>query len=190
MDALSESPGASGAASPASAPSTAATRAFVRHWRRADFPARLPDAEAGAAARGRAVLEAASCLRCHAVDGEGGRTGPGLREAAARHAQDALLTHLLDPSAEIAEGYGAELFFLADGGVLSGRVVAEDDDTVSVQDDPYREAPRVLRRGQIAERRVSQVSVMPEGLLSTFTREEILDLIAWLDAQRPDAAER
>ena len=34
---------------------------------------------------------------------------------------------------------------------------------------------------KIARRRVSAVSLMPAGLLNTFSREEILDLLAWLE---------
>ena len=117
---------------------------------------------------------------------EGGRTGPDLREVAGRYARDELLTQVLEPSALLAEGYAAEMFFLANGSVIAGRILAEDDATVSVQDDPYRDTPRVLRHDEIGERRVSEISVMPEGLLSTFTREEILDLIAYVESLRPD----
>ena len=69
----------------------------------------------------------------------------------------------------------------------AGRVLAEDETSVSVQDDPYRDAARVLQHDAIAERRVSQVSVMPQGLLTTFTREEILELVAYLDGLRGGA---
>jgi hypothetical protein len=37
-----------------------------------------------------------------------------------------------------------------------------------------------LRREEIANRAPTTVSTMPTGLLTTFTREEILDLLAFL----------
>ncbi len=161
----------------------AATRSFVRQWTLDDFPGAQPlpgGSDEAAAQRGHEVLRAASCSLCHAVDGVGGRTGPELREVAARYDGRELLTHVLEPSRLIAEDYRAELFFTRDGDVLAGRVLAEDATHVTLLDNPYAEDAIRLALDEVEFRRPADVSVMPEGLLSTFERDEILDLLAYL----------
>ena len=157
-------------------------RAFVKNWSPADFPSM----ELGERAvdSGRSVLDAASCLRCHTIDGmvdEGGTTGPELTEVARRHDPLQLLNHILEPSSTILEGYETEIFITHDGDIIAGRVLEETATTVLVRDDPYRELdPLELPLAEVTERAPATVSTMPSGLLNTFTREEILDLIAFL----------
>ncbi len=154
-------------------------RAFVRNWSMADFATvELDERDTQA---GRATLETASCLRCHSIDNAGGTTGPELTEVVARHDARALLTHIIAPSETILEGYETEIFVTHDGEIIAGRVLEETASTVLVRDDPYQELdPLELRREEIANRAPTTVSTMPTGLLTTFTREEILDLLAFL----------
>jgi putative heme-binding domain-containing protein len=170
-------------ATAAAAPGAGATRGFVRAWTLDDFSGSLRLGRASAQ-RGRAVMDQASCLKCHAIDGAGGQTGPDLREVVPRYGHRRLLQQVLDPSRHIADGYAAEQFFLTGGDVVSGRVKAEDAEAVWVQDDPYKDEPRRVEKARVEERRVSEVSVRPEGLLWTFGREEILDLLAYLETLR------
>ncbi|MEE2907500.1 MAG: PVC-type heme-binding CxxCH protein [Planctomycetota bacterium] len=63
----------------------------------------------GDAVRGRELVfyhASASCLRCHVIEGAGGTAGPSLGDVARRLDEAALLRSLLEPQAEIAEGYG------------------------------------------------------------------------------------
>jgi hypothetical protein len=46
-----------------------------------------------------------------------------------------------------------------------------------------RTVPVVLKRADIDERSKSPASIMPKGLLDKLTREEILDLIAYIAAR-------
>ncbi len=171
-------------------PARAAARAFVRHWTPEDFagPEGLAGLAQADAERGRAIWDAGSCQRCHPVNGQGGRTGPDVVDAVARHPDPRdLLTQLLRPSALIAEGFAAEHFFLKDGRVLSGRVLTETDTSVRLLTDPYGTTLDVIAKDAIDERRVSEVSLMPEGLLGNFTQEEIFDLLAFLEGLRKPA---
>ncbi|MEM7367321.1 MAG: PVC-type heme-binding CxxCH protein [Bacteroidota bacterium] len=52
--------------------------------------------------------ETAQCFRCHQIQGQGGLVGPDLTGIAARLSTEQLLEALVDPSARIAPGYGAE----------------------------------------------------------------------------------
>jgi len=159
-------------------------RPFVANWKLDDFEADLDEAEPGSAQRGLEVLEAASCLRCHRVEEEGQSTGPPLRTTVAAYDRRGLLEQILEPSRQIAEGYQAEVFILHDGEILAGIVLAEDEAELHLQDDPYRDDFLVLGKDEIHEREPATLSTMPEGLLSTFERHEVLDLLAFLESLR------
>lgn len=173
-------------AEPAAAGPVAA-RPFVREWSYAELAGALDGVDRRDPAPGRAVFEAASCVRCHAVEGSGGRTGPELVEVTGRRTTAELLAHVLEPSLEIAEAYQNEIFFMLDGTIHAGRVVREDGAQAWVQEDPYAERePVAVALADVEERVVSNVSTMPSGLLSTFQRDEILALLAYLRSLAPE----
>ncbi len=158
-------------------------RAFVRDWTAADLLPVLAGRPTGSPPAGRRVLELASCVRCHPVDGAGGRTGPELREVVARRSAVDLAAHVLNPSLEIAPQYRNEIFVMQDGTLHAGRVVRESGGSVFLQQDPYSELePVEVPLADVEERVVSSLSTMPSGLLNTFTRAEILDLFAYLES--------
>jgi len=175
-----------------SAGAVAAARPFVRDWQLADLAGDLGRVRTASKERGRALLEQASCLKCHAdakapsMSEAAPRTGPALSDAVLAHADAReLLQSILEPSARIREGYESELFFLEDGHVVAGRVIASEPELLLVQDDPYRDDLLEVPLADIDERRANKLSTMPSGLLSTFRREEILDLLAYLESLRP-----
>ncbi|MCP3919526.1 MAG: hypothetical protein GY711_28650, partial [bacterium] len=169
----------------ASAEPALPSRPFVRNWTTDDLRPHLRKVLGASAERGRVVLDDASCLTCHAIDSEGGVTGPDLTEVVERYGSvEELLDQIVDPSAQILEGYESEIFLTTDGHVVSGHIVRDEGDVLLVQDDPYRDDYLELPVDEIEERATSSVSLMPAGLLSTFEREEILDLLAFLESLR------
>jgi putative heme-binding domain-containing protein len=84
----------------------------------------------GDAERGRAIFtqHAAQCIRCHAVDGEGGNVGPDLRGVPNRLSRDKILESLIVPSAEIAPGYGVATITLKDGSTIAAGILAQSAD--------------------------------------------------------------
>jgi hypothetical protein len=55
---------------------------------------------------------------------------------------------------------------------------------VKVIENPLAKAePVILKKSDIAERKKSPTSIMPKGLLDRLTREEILDLVAYIAAK-------
>ncbi len=198
---------AAASSTPGAAPAGAGRR-FVRDWQLAELTGDLARVRTASKERGRVLLEQASCLKCHATDapapdpgargGHGGhgpapaaapasspRTGPALADAVRAHADvRELLLSILEPSARIREGYASELFFLHDGRVVAGRVLASEPGLLLVQDDPYRDDLLELPLADVEERRANPLSTMPSGLLSTFQREEILELLAYLESLR------
>ena len=80
--------------------------------------------EGGDPEAGRIVLQyssTGSCLRCHALEGTGGHAGPALDGVALRLEPAMLLQALVDPQAEVAEGYGASSAMPAMGALLTPR---------------------------------------------------------------------
>src|SRR5262245_35283621 len=98
-----------------------------------------------------------------------------------------ILKNILNPSEKIDPKYQTYLFETESGRVVTGLVLEEKADTVTVIENPLAKSePVVLRKSEIAERVKSPNSVMPKGLLDKLTREEVLDLVAYV-AARGDA---
>ena len=71
---------------------------------------------------------------------------------------------------------------LTDGQVVVGRITQETADQVVVQPNPFDKATTTLKKSAIKSRELSKISLMPESLLNTYTQEEILDLLAFLES--------
>src|ERR1051326_6390319 len=66
----------------------------------------------GNVARGRELFndeQRAACVKCHSVDGSSGKAGPDLWSIGDRFPRQALIRAVLEPSAEIAIGYGTTI---------------------------------------------------------------------------------
>lgn len=139
----------------------------------------------GDPARGHAVFRRESgpmCIRCHAVHGEGGDVGPDLSRLGRERTREEILEQLLAPSAAIRAGYGATIFELRDGTLVVGRVREETPERIAVWDTDAK--LRELAPADVAARRDSPVSLMPEGLARTLSPEEFADLVAFLETQK------
>jgi putative heme-binding domain-containing protein len=166
-------------------PPPAVPRPLVREWVMNDFSDTLRNA-AGAPhdlARGRRLFNEMGCEQCHRLGREGGFVGPDLTAVGSRFDRRTLLESILEPSKVIAEPYRAVSITLKSGAILDGRVVAEDPDTVTVVINPIDpDQQRRVRKAEIIDRRVSDVSPMPVGLVNGFSKEEILELLAFLES--------
>jgi putative heme-binding domain-containing protein len=170
---------------PATAQPTAAPpRAFVKKWTMDEL---APAVEKGLAAggrdydKGRKLFAAGSCFACHRYDNEGGANGPDLTGVAGRFNTRDLLESILDPSKEVSDQYAAVEIETADGRKVVGRIVNLNGDNISVNTDMLNPNGIVtVNRNNIESMRPSKLSMMPAGLLDTFTRDEVLDLMAYL----------
>src|SRR5262249_52623311 len=140
--------------------------------------------ESGDSRRGKEVFAQALCARCHRFVTKGASVGPDLTFVAGRFSRQDILDSILNPSKAVAENYQAVTVLTTDGKVFSGRVVPGGD----FRSEKLRLVPDLLHPDQIIEldkksieeHRPSDQSPMPRGLLDTFTREEISDLMAYL----------
>jgi len=135
-------------------------------------PDKLEDADL---VNGRIVF-ARTCMKCHRLYGEGGQIGPDLT-GSNRANLDYVLENALDPSAVIGKDYRLTNFVTVDGRLISGMVVEEAPQTVTVQTVNQRVT---LDRNDIELAKQSDVSMMPEGQLEKLKPHDVRDLVAYL----------
>ena len=119
------------------------------------------------------------CARCHEPD-QGVGVGPGLRTAVQGHTREQLLFDILNPSGLILSRYQNYIVTTRDGRVYGGIIAAETPGTLTLRSGPNQE--ETILRGRIAEIRASEVSVMPEGFEENLTRQELADVISFMQA--------
>ena len=156
-------------------------RGFVRTWMVADFLPLLKQVARGRSyENGKSAYEAAECAQCHRFDDQGGTTGPDITTVGSRFDTQYLLEALLDPSKVVADRFFNESIQMEDGRIHVGRVVYDDGKLLRVRANPFTQKVTQVASDRIKSRTVSRISEMPEGLLDTFTEEEVLDLIAYM----------
>jgi|GEM_PF-3196239 len=138
----------------------------------------------GNAKRGKAVFAAATaqCALCHKVHGQGGDVGPDLSQIGGKFDRTHLIESILNPSAEILQGYQSTLIETKSGRVFTGIVKSESAETVVLADAAGKRITIPLR--DIEARALSKVSLMPTGLAETLTPAQFSDLIAYLESLR------
>jgi putative heme-binding domain-containing protein len=112
-----------------------------------------------------------------------------LKEVARRFSRRDMLVSLIEPSKAIDEKYRHEAIVTEDGKLVVGRVVGDDGTTMIVEPDPLdTKRTMEIAIAEIEMRQPSPVSPMPANLLDTLDRDEILDLLAYLEASGDPAA--
>ena len=157
-------------------------RAFVNAWKPDDLVKDLDALDRGRSmARGKELFTVARCDVCHRVGTVGGQLGPDLAEATQRLKPAEMLTEILAPSTTINEQYRSWSVLLDEGTVLTGLITKQDDEAIHIVQNPLASAdPIRISRDRIEAMKSSTVSTMPMGLLNTLSREEILDLLAYV----------
>jgi len=127
-------------------------------------------------------LFTARCANCHALHATGGNVGPDLtpfkRDDVAH-----LLLHIINPNAEIREGYESSVVITESGRTLTGILVEKDARVVVLRSADGQRI--VLPKDDIADISVSGISLMPEGLLDGLRDQEVRDLFAYLRSGQP-----
>jgi len=155
---------------------------LVKEWSKADF------SESDLAERGRSFESGAKsfkrigCIQCHKVGNEGGEFGPNLAQLEMKKRNAAyVLGSMLDPSKDIEEKYVMRIYLMDTGEVISGFVVSETATEVLIKSDPLnQDKPSVVKKDEIEQEKTNETSAMPNGLLNYFTKQEVLDLIAYV----------
>src|SRR5258707_4857985 len=77
----------------------------------------------GSVARGRELFndeQRAACVKCHSVDGSSSKAGPDLFAVGDKFPRRELIRAVLEPSADIAIGYGTTIVETRSGDVVQG----------------------------------------------------------------------
>ncbi len=131
--------------------------------------------------RGRKMFGAAACFACHRFGNEGGMTGPDLTGAGGRYSAHDFLDQVINPSKEINEQFVPSVLTKLNGETVVGVVVNLQGDTVSINTDPSEPHTQTrVDRKEVKSIEPSKVSPMPPMLLNMLTKDEVLDLAAYV----------
>src|SRR5262245_45433146 len=140
--------------------------------------------QSGNPKRGQVVFASATakCATCHKVHGQGGDVGPDLSQVGGKLDRTHLIESILDPSAQIPDGFHATIIATTAGRVLTGIVKSESAQSVTLLDAEGKLQTVPLR--DVESRALSKVSLMPAGLADGMTPAEFIDLVAYLESLR------
>jgi putative heme-binding domain-containing protein len=130
--------------------------------------------------RGRSVFfgKKAQCAACHSAQGQGERIGPDLSKIGASRTETDLLESIVFPSNSIARGFESYVVHATDGKSFTGVMRRETADAVVLMTAERAEVR--LPRNRIESIELSKTSIMPQGLDSGMSRQELGDVIAFL----------
>jgi putative heme-binding domain-containing protein len=121
------------------------------------------------------------CSACHQLNGKGGLVGPQLTGIGNRGAER-LCEDVLDPNRNVDHAFRQTLITLKSGDTVSGLFRRDDGAQVILANALGAEVPVI--RAEIAERRESDLSLMPDNFGEAIPEPDFLNLLAYLLAQR------
>jgi putative heme-binding domain-containing protein len=139
------------------------------------------DKDVGDPYRGKPLF-VARCASCHVLHGRGSAVGPDLTPFN-RSDTESLLLHIVNPSAEIREGYENHLVLTEDGRAVTGVLIEKDAQVVVIMSAADQRVS--IRRGDISQMTVIGQSLMPENLLQGLDDVQVRDLFAYLRSSQP-----
>jgi putative heme-binding domain-containing protein len=120
----------------------------------------------------------AACSTCHAVRGVGGHVGPDLSKIASIRSPRDLLESLVYPSNSFARGYESYVVQTKSNQLHAGVLAAESAEAITLRTPAEVRVPR----SSVKTMRQDRVSIMPSGLDAQLSREELSDLLAFLQS--------
>lgn len=134
--------------------------------------------------RGQTIFNGtkAACLSCHAIGYVGGQIGPDLsRIGSIRNDRD-LLESIVFPNASFVRSYEPMVVATKSGQIHSGVLKKDSAVEVILTSGPDKEVR--IPREDVEEMKPGTVSVMPSGLDSQMSKQELADLIAFLKSRK------
>ncbi len=117
------------------------------------------------------------CANCHRIDGQGHDAGPDLSDVRNR-SKPALLYDILDPNSKVEPQFTAYSILTHDGVIYNGLIASETADAVVLKMAEGKQ--QTIGRAQIDQIKVSNVSLMPEGIEKDVTPQQMADLLEYL----------
>ncbi|MEW6306122.1 MAG: PVC-type heme-binding CxxCH protein [Verrucomicrobiota bacterium] len=121
-----------------------------------------------------------TCAQCHVYGAEGARVGPELT-GARNQPVEALLLHIIVPDLEVVTGFTSYEIETKDGRTLTGLLASETPTSVTLR--AAQGIEETILRGNIASMSSTSLSLMPQELEKTMTKQELADLLAFLKGE-------
>ena len=121
------------------------------------------------------------CVACHQLKGKGGLVGPQLTGIGNRGAER-LCEDILDPNRNVDHAFRQTIVTLKSGDSLAGLFRRDDGAQVILANATGAEM--AVARADIAERRESDLSLMPDNFAEAISETDFVNLMAFLLAQR------
>ena len=128
----------------------------------------------------------AACSSCHKIGYGGGTLGPDLTNIGKVRNERDLLEAIVFPNASFVRGYEPFTVLTKGGDDFTGVVIKDAPDEVILAIGPQLE--QRIARADVTGLRPGAVSLMPNGLDSVLTRQELADLVAFLKNTHGDLA--
>ena len=134
--------------------------------------------------RGQLVFTDAktACVTCHEIGYVGGHLGPSLTSIGKIRTERDLLEAVVYPSASFVRSYEPMRVVNKAGDDFSGVLRKDAPDEVVLGTGADTEVR--IARADIADMRPGMVSVMPQGLDTQLSRQELADLITFLKSMK------
>jgi putative heme-binding domain-containing protein len=123
-----------------------------------------------------------ACVTCHEIGYVGGRLGPSLSGIGKVRTERDLLEAVVYPSASFVRSYEPMVVVNKDGDDFSGVLRKDAADEVVLATGP--ETEQRIARADIAEMRPGMLSVMPQGLDTQLSKQELADLVTFLKSMQ------
>lgn len=138
--------------------------------------------ERGVAARGAVLFfqPFLTCTKCHDTQ-SGTLLGPDIAKIGKEGTAEYLIESVLFPSKVIKKGYETIVITTVDGRTFTGLLVEEKNGNVTLIDPASSGKKIVVASADIEDRKVSQKSLMPDGMVNLLSdRQQFLDLAKYL----------
>jgi len=165
-------------------------RKLVKKWTVDDFAKELnDDLSERSLEAGKRIFTEATCAQCHRLGdfgGAGANVGPALDELYRRWDRDRAkaMQQIFDPSSHVDPQYKMFIIATDDGLTRTGLIVSQDDEKVEMLESGSIDKTTTILKEEIEEMAESKNSMMPKALMDNFTKEEVLDLVNYLESQQ------
>jgi putative membrane-bound dehydrogenase-like protein len=121
-----------------------------------------------------------TCSPCHKIEGEGKVVGPDLT-GIRNQPKQTLLLHIVIPEYEIMPTYTLYNVETKDGESYSGLLASDSSESITLRQAAAVE--QKIPRANIASMSSSRLSLMPQELEKTMSRQDMADLLAFLKGE-------
>jgi cytochrome c oxidase cbb3-type subunit 3 len=154
--------------------------AYVRMLGANATPAKV----AGDVERGGQLFSGQGCTGCHTIGSKGRAFGPDLSNIGSRRSAASLRESLLDPNAEVAEGFVSVRAATREGEKVDGIRVNEDNFTIQILDRSGR--LHSFRKSALADLEVRPGESAMPSYKGVFSENDLQDLMAYLSSLRDE----